>query len=393
MLKLTGLFDRNLTLDVLCWVDTAPQKRHECVPRRVDLARNATSSARGPSVEAISPGEGHTDSAADRLPAYPADSARAQEDAAELAATGGALVTAMVVQRWNEASRTWLQRRIGASAPRRSREELTVRAGALLGGSLAYLFVTGGTQGLRRFQDRSGHREMARIVCRILGVAATAPDGSMPEEASFIAESALIGLGVGARTRKRLLAEPRPASVSDLGACPLPEPLLSAVAVIAFAAMGEAAGPQDAARQMPALLRRMGLARPAAETKAEEILDEYTSTYLVLSDLSAQLRTEAPERPFRVRLPVSTMIAVSEGINARNTSELNRQVTRQAVATILRRGIRATVSAGIPLHPAASTVIRVAGQLLGEDVPELPARARPAEVPAEPRAGADRETS
>src|SRR6266566_7831209 len=31
--------------------------------------------------------------------------------------------------------------------------------------------------------------------------------------------------------------EPRPASVSDLGACPLPEPLLSAVAVIAFTAM------------------------------------------------------------------------------------------------------------------------------------------------------------
>jgi hypothetical protein len=344
-------------------------------------------------VEAIPPGEGHTDSAADLLPAYPASSARAQEDAAELAATGGALVTAMAVQRWNEASRTWLQRRIGASASRQSREELTVRVGALLGGTLAYLLVTGGTQGLRRLQDRSEQREMARSVGRILGVAATASDGSMPEEASFIVESALIGMGVGAKTRKRLLAEPRPASLDDLGACPLPEPLLSAVAVIAFAAMSEAAGPEDAVRRMPALLRRMGLARPAAETKAEEILDEYTSTYLVLSDLSAQLRTEAPERPFRVRLPVSTMIAVSERINARNTSELSRQVTRQAVATILRRGIRATVSAGIPLHPAASTVIRVAGQLLGEDVPELPARARPAEVPGEPRAGADRETT
>jgi hypothetical protein len=191
----------------------------------------------------------------------------------------------------------------------------------------------------------------------------------MPEEASFIVESALISMGLGAKTRKRLLAEPRPASVSDLGACPLPEPLLSAVAVIAFTAMGEASSPDDAVRQMPALLRRMGLARPAAETKAREILDEYTSTYLVLSDLSAQLRTQAPERPFRVRLPVSMMIAVSEGINARNTDELNRQ----AMATILRRGIRATISSGIPLHPAASTMIRVAGQFLGEEVPELPA--------------------
>jgi hypothetical protein len=183
-----------------------------------------------------------------------------------------------------------------------------------------------------------------------------------------------MGMGLGAKTRKRLLAEPRPASVSDLGACPLPEPLLSAVAVIAFAAMGEASSPGDTVQQMPALLRRMGLARPAADRKAREIRDEYTGTYLVLSDLSAQLRSGAPERPYRVRLPVSTMIAVSEGINGRNTNELNRQVTRQAMATILRRGIRATVSSGVPLHPAASTVIRVAGQFLGEDVPELPAQ-------------------
>ncbi len=268
-----------------------------------------------------------------------------------------------------------------------------MRAGALLGGTLAYLLVTGGTQGLRLLQNRNGQREIARSVCRILGAAATAPDGSMPEEASFIVESALISMGVGAKTRKRLLAEPRPASVSDLGACPLPEPLLSAVAVIAFTAMSEAAGPEDAVRQMPALLRRMGLARPAAETKTREILDEYTSTYLVLSGLSAQLRAQAPERPFRVHLPVSTMIAVSEGINARNTSELNRQVTRQAMATILRRGIRATVSSGIPLHPAASTVIRVAGQFLGEEVPELPARARAAEAAGEPRARAGREST
>ena len=325
-------------------------------------------------MEAISPGKGHADSADDRLPAYPAGSASSQGDAAELAAAGGALVTAVVAQRWNEANRTWLQRRVGASPSRRTREEVTVRAGALLGGTLAYLLVTGATQGLRRLQDRNAQREVARSICRILRVAATAPDGSMPEEAGFIVESALISMGVGAKTRKRLLAEPRPDSVRDLGACPLPEPLLSAVAVIAFTAMAEAASPDDAVRQMPALLRRMGLARPTAETKARQVLDEYTSTYLVLSDLSAQLRTEAPERPFRVRLPVSTMTAVGEGINARNANELNRQVTRQAMATLLRRGIRATVSSGIPLHPAASTLIRVAGQFLGEEVPALPAQ-------------------
>jgi hypothetical protein len=325
-------------------------------------------------VEAISPGTGHADSADDRLPAYPAGSVRPHEDAAGLAAVGGALVTAIIAQRRNEANRTWLQRRIGTSPYRRTREEVTVRAGALLGGTLAYLLVAGATQGLRRLQDRNEQREVARSICRILRVAATAPDGSAPEEASFIVESALTSMGVGARTRKRLLAEPRPASVSDLGPCPLPETLLSAVAVIAFAAMAEATSPEDAVERMPALLRRMGLARPTADTKAREILDEYTSTYLVLSDLSAQLRTEAPQRPFQVRLPITTMMAVGEGISARNPNELSRQVTRQAMATLLRRGIRATVSSGVPLSPAASTVIRVAGQLLGEEVPALPAQ-------------------
>ena len=325
-------------------------------------------------MEAISPGKSHADSADDRLPSYPAGAGRSQEDAAELAAAGGALVTAIVAQRWNEANRTWFQRRIGASPSRQTREQVTVRAGALLGGTLAYLLATGATEGLRRLQDRNGQREVARSICRILRVAATAPDGSMPGEASLIVESTLISMGVSAKTRKRLLAEPRPDSVSDLGACPLPEPLLSTVAVIAFTAMVEATSPDDAVQQMPALLRRMGLARPAAETKTREILDDYTSTYLVLSDLSARLRTEAPERPFRVRLPVSTMMAVGEGINARNTNELNRQVTRQAMATLLRRGIRATVSSGVPLHPAASTLIRVAGQFLGEEVPALPAQ-------------------
>src|SRR6202012_6244654 len=96
-----GLFDRNPTLDVRRWVDIAPQKRHECGQRRANLARNAKSSARGPSVEAIPPGEGHTDSADDRLPAYPASSARAQEDAAELAATGGGVVRGDDLPPWH----------------------------------------------------------------------------------------------------------------------------------------------------------------------------------------------------------------------------------------------------------------------------------------------------
>ena len=68
------------------------------------------------------------------------------------------------------------------------------------------------------------------------------------------------------------------------------------------------------------------------------------------------------------------MMAVGEVITARNANELNRQVTRRAMATLPRRGIRAAVSSGMPLHPAASTLIRVAGQFAGEEVPALPAQ-------------------
>ncbi len=182
-----------------------------------------------------------------------------------------------------------------------------------------------------------------------------------------------MGMGVGARARKRLLAEPRPATVSDLGACPLPEPLLSAVAVIAFSVMAEASSPGEAFRQTPVLLRRMGLARPAAETKARVIRDDYNSTYLVLSDLAAQLRPEPPERHRRYRPPFARITAAGAAVHERNPREAQRQVTRQAVVTLLRYGTRATVSAGMPVHPAVRAAARLVGEFLGEEVPALPA--------------------
>ena len=318
---------------------------------------------------AISPGGDQEDSARRRLPARPSGSVHAQEDVAELAAAGGALVTAVIAQRWNEANRSWLQRRMGVAPFRQAREETTVRVGALLGGVLTYLLATGAAEGLHRLRDRSQQREAARSVCRILAVAATAPDGSVPDEAGLIVETALMGMGVSAKTRKRLLAEPRPARISDLGACPLPEPLLSAAAVIAFNAMAEATSPGEAFRQTPALLRRMGLTRPAAETKASEILAEYNSTYLVLSDLAARLRPETPQRPRRLRPPLARMTAVGAAVNAGNPNEADRQVTRQAMIMLLRHGTRAAVSAGRPVHPAALAAARLVGQFLGEELP------------------------
>jgi hypothetical protein len=317
---------------------------------------------------AISP----DDSARDQLPVQPLGSARSAEDIAELTATGGALITAVIAQRWNEANRSWWQRRIGATPFRQSREEMVVRVGALLGGTLTYLLALGATEGLHRRHDRKQRREVARSVGRILAAAATAPDGSVPDEASFIVETALMGLGVSAKTGKRWLAEPGPGKISDLGACPLPEPLLSAVAVIAFSAMAEASSPDEAFRQTPTLLRRMGLARPAAEVKAREILADYNSTYLVLSDLAARLRPETPQPPRRLRPPVARMIAVGAAVHKRNPNEADRQVTRQAMVTLLRHGARATVNAGMPMHPAVRSAVRLVGQFLGEETPAPP---------------------
>ena len=195
----------------------------------------------------------------------------------------------------------------------------------------------------------------------------------MPDEANLVVETALMGMGVGAKTRKRLLAEPRPTRVSDLEACPLPEPLLSVVAVMAFNAMAEATSPDEAFRQTPNLLRRMGLARPTAETKAREILDSYnTTTYLVLSDLAQQLGPDTPQRPRRLRPPVARMAAVGAAVNERNPSEANRQVTRQAIVTLLRHGARAAVNAGTPMPPALLNAVRLVGEFLGEEVPALP---------------------
>ena len=322
---------------------------------------------------AISPDDNRDEHAHRQLSAYSPPAVRVEEDIAELAATGGALVTAIMAQRWNETSRSWLQRRIGAMPPRQAREEITVRVGALLGGTLTYLLAIGATEGLHRLRDRRQRREMTRSVAQILGVAATAPDGSVPDEASFVVEAALMGMGVSAKTRQRLMTGPRPARVSDLGACPLPEPLLSAVAVIAFIAMAEATSPDEAFRQTPTLLRRMGLARPAAEAKAREILDEYNQTYLVLSDLAARLRPEPPGRSRRLRPPVARMTAVGAAVSDRNPNEAQRQVTRHAMVTLLRHGIRATVNAGTPMPPAVLGAVRLVGQFLGEDVPALPA--------------------
>lgn len=210
------------------------------------------------------------------------------------------------------------------------------------------------------------------MICQVVGVAARAPDGSIPADSRVILESALKGTGLGDATRNRLLAEPIPMAISDLEPFPLQGELLEVVPMIAFSAMAEATGPDEAAGRMPSLLRRIGLPRPTAEAMAQRLMEEYNSEHMILSDYYARLTSPAPDRPVPLRLPVSEITAVTESVIARNPNELARQDTRQAFATLILRGIRATLLSGVRVNPRALTAIRMIAQFFGEETPALP---------------------
>ena len=161
-------------------------------------------------------------------------------------------------------------------------------------------------------------------------------------------------------------------AVSDLEPFPLQGELLEVVPMIAFSAMAEAAGRDQAASRMPSLLRRIGLPRPTAEAMAERLTEEYNSRHMVLSGYYAQLASPAPGRPVPLHLPVSEITAVTESVIARNPNELARQDTRQTLATLIVRGIRATLGSGVRLNPRALTAVRMIAQFFGEEVPALP---------------------
>jgi hypothetical protein len=292
--------------------------------------------------------------------------------APQVAGVAAALASAIAIQRRNEAKRPWLQRWAGASPHRRAREDFTARTGALAAGTLAHLLVAGAMTGVQRYQDRRARIGDARMICQIVGVAARVPDGSISAESRVVLESALKGTGLGGRIRDRLLAEPPPVAISDLEPFPLQGELLEVVPMIAFSAMAEAVGPDVAAGRMPSLLRRIGLPRPTAEAMAERLAEEYNSRQMLLSGYYARLAFPAPGRPIPLHLPVSELTAVTESVIARNPSELARQDTRQALATLFLRGIRATLISGVRVHPRAVTAVRVIAGLFGEEVPALP---------------------
>lgn len=292
--------------------------------------------------------------------------------APQVAGVAAAFVSAIAIRRRNEAKRPRLQRWAGALPHRRAQEDFTVRAGALVAGTLAHLLVAGAMTGMQRYQDRKARIGDARMICQVVGVAARAPDGSIPADSRVVLESALKGTGLGDKIRDRLLAEPLPMTVNDLEPFPLQGELLEVVPMIAFSAMAEAAGPDEAAGRMPALLRRIGLPRPTAEAMAARLMEEYNSRHLVLSGYYAQLSSPAPGRPVPLHLPVAELTAVAESVIARNPNELARQDTRQMFAALVLRGIRATLASGVQLNPRALTAVRVVAQFFGEEAPVSP---------------------
>jgi hypothetical protein len=292
--------------------------------------------------------------------------------APRVAGVAAALASAIAIQRRNEAKRPRLQRWVGALPHRRAREDFTVRTGALVAGTLAHLLVAGAMTGVQRYQARKARIGDARMICQIVGVAARAPDGSIPADSRVVLEAALKGTGLGDATRNRLLAEPLPMAIGDLEPFPLHAELLEVVPMIAFSAMAEATGPDEAAARMPSLLRRIGLPRPTAEEMAERLMEEYNSKHMILSGYYARLTSPAPGRPIPLHLPVSEITAVTESVIARNPNELARQDTRQTFAALILRGIRATLVSGVRLNPRALTAVRVIAQFLGEEVTALP---------------------
>jgi hypothetical protein len=339
--------------------------------------------------------DGRDDSTGDPLAADCADRDHAGQDAAQVSVPGrtgtsrrflpvdpaaasqaagvaAAFASAVAIQRRNEAKRPRLQRWAGALPHRRAQEDFTVRTGALVAGTLAHLLVAGAMTGVQRYQDRKARIGDARMICQIVGVAARAPDGSISAGSRVVLESALKGTGLGDRIRSRLLAEPLPMAIGDLEPFPLQDELLEVVPMIAFSAMAEATGPDEAAGRMPSLLRRIGLPRPTAEAMTERLMEEYNSKHMILSGYYARLTSPAPDRSIQLHLPVSEITMVTESVIARNPNELARQGTRQTFAALILRGIRATLVSGVRINPRALTAVRLLAQFFGEDVPALP---------------------
>ena len=287
----------------------------------------------------------------------PADPAAAPQ----VAGVAAALASAIAIQRRNEARRPRLARWAGALPHRRAREDFTVRTGALVAGTLAHLLVAGAMTGVQRYQDRKARIGDARMICQIVGVAARAPDGSIPADSRVVLESALKGTGLGDTTRNRLLAEPLPMAISDLEPFPLQGELLERGPRGRVQRHGRGNQPDEAAGRMPSLLRRIGLPRPTAEAMAERLMEEYNSKHMILSGYYARLTATASEQAGPDSSASPGITAVTESSMAGHPDGW-RQDIRQTFAALILRGPRATLVSDARLNPRALTAVRMISQ-------------------------------
>lgn len=300
------------------------------------------------------------------------------ESLARGAGFGGSFVAAALIKQRKEAGRPRIQRIFGASPKRRAGEQLTISLGSQLAGAAAAAAATGAITGAQWYRDKKARFANARLIRQVIGAAAIAPDGAMTEESALIFRAAMGGTGLSHADLRRLDAEPPPASVRDLEPCPLQEPMLSAVATVAFSAMAAASGQTETARRFPALLLRLGLPRPTAEAAARQFADDYAGGRVVLSDHYPLLRPEPADARPRFELPVSQAVAGARLAIASSPGEQARQAGRQALVAIIGHGAQAILQSRVPLTPAVHAAVRLAGQPAGEQTPAAaPAPVRP----------------
>ena len=301
------------------------------------------------------------------------------------AGAAGAFVAAALIKQRKEASRPRIQRMFGASPRRRAGEQLTIMVGSQIAGGAAAVAATGAVAGTQWYRDRKARLASARIIRQVIGAAAMTPDGVMTEESELIFRGAMAGTGVAGADLRRLEGVPLPASVRDLEPCALREPLLTAVATVAFSAMAAANGETEAARRMPALLLRLGLPRPTAEAAAARFLEDYVSARVVLSDHYRLLRPEASGTRPRLELPLPETLAAAQLAMAIHPGEQARLASRRVLTAVIGQGARAVLDSRIPLAPAVHTAVRLASQLSRQQTPV------PSSPPAPVRAPAQRE--
>jgi hypothetical protein len=279
--------------------------------------------------------------------------------------------TADQIRQQQEARRTWFQQTFYVSRRQLAQEQEEIRKGARDAGALASV-VTGATmQGIQWGLGRWDLRGSARIIRRVIGAAAAGPDGQLTEAGEVILLGAVDGFGLSARARVRLNAEPLPRSVRELQGCALQEPLLSAVAAIAFSAMAAATDTGDARRRMPHLLLRLGMPQPTAEAATHTAMNEYLSARMLLTDHYRILQSAVAGTALQLRLPRAHIVAATERVIACNPYEEARKANRRDLAKCVANGARlaALLHSGTPIGPAMSIAVGALGHVIPRQAP------------------------